>query len=411
MPPVTIRVDCNTRAICCEEARCARRTSRRSATLAGEALAAGGALVREMHEGIARRPVRDPGRRRGPRPRRPRRRRRRRVRRRRRGAARGRTRRGGGGRPRRRATPRPPWPRARGRRWPSRPSTASTATTSTARGNALAFGMGFRRHGTDVDATAAGLATAFPDATSRLAVFVHGLGETDAAWRLAPRRAADRTDRRTYGERLQDELSFTPLHLRYNTGLRISRQRPRARPPARRPRRGLARRRRGASSSSATRWAASWPAAPATTATSRGGAGPRPFATCSASAPRTSAPTSRRASTSLGWALGRLPETRPWGDVLNARSAGIKDLRFGACVEEDWSGCEDPDEFLRDRCQEVPFLPGAHYYFVGATLRERARRAPCSATCSSACPARRGAGTAGAARSRSRSRTAASSPA
>ena len=72
----------------------------------------------------------------------------------------------------------------------------------------------------------------------------------------------------------------------------------------------------------------------------------------------------------LGWALGRLPETRPWGDVLNARSAGIKDLRFGACVEEDWSGCEDPDEFLRDRCQEVPFLPGAHYFFVGATLRE-----------------------------------------
>ena len=62
-----------------------------------------------------------------------------------------------------------------------------------ARGNALALGMGFRRRGTDVDATAAGLATAFPDATSRLAVFVHGLGETDAAWRLAPRRGADRT--------------------------------------------------------------------------------------------------------------------------------------------------------------------------------------------------------------------------
>lgn len=26
------------------------------------------------------------------------------------------------------------------------------------------------------------------------------------------------------------------------------------------------------------------------------------------------------------------------------------------------------DEFLRDRCQEVPFLPDAHYYFIGATL-------------------------------------------
>ena len=29
---------------------------------------------------------------------------------------------------------------------------------------------------------------------------------------------------------------------------------------------------------------------------------------------------------------------------------------------------EDPDEFLRDRCTEVPFLPDVHYYFVGASL-------------------------------------------
>jgi hypothetical protein len=62
-----------------------------------------------------------------------------------------------------------------------------------------------------------------------------------------------------------------------------------------------------------------------------------------------------------------LPETRPFGDVLNARSAGIKDLRFGSCVEEDWCDC-DPDEFLRDRCCEVPFLDCATYCFVGATL-------------------------------------------
>jgi hypothetical protein len=52
---------------------------------------------------------------------------------------------------------------------------------------------------------------------------------------------------------------------------------------------------------------------------------------------------------------------------VNARSAGIKDLRFGNCVEEDWCDC-DPDEFLRDRCREVPFVPTATYYFIGATL-------------------------------------------
>ncbi len=32
----------------------------------------------------------------------------------------------------------------------------------------------------------------------------------------------------------------------------------------------------------------------------------------------------------LGWAFGRLPETRAFGRFLNARSVGIKDLRFGS---------------------------------------------------------------------------------
>ena len=67
------------------------------------------------------------------------------------------------------------------------------------------------------------------------------------------------------------------------------------------------------------------------------------------------------------WALAKLPETRGVAGFLNTRSAGIKDLRFGACVEEDWRDC-DPDEFMRDRCQEVPFLPGVGYHFVAATV-------------------------------------------
>jgi hypothetical protein len=74
-----------------------------------------------------------------------------------------------------------------------------------------------------------------------------------------------------------------------------------------------------------------------------------------------------RAANAFGWALGRLPETRPFAQVVNGRSAGIKDMRFGNCIEEDWCDC-DPDEYLRDRCREVPFLPTATYYFVGATL-------------------------------------------
>lgn len=44
----------------------------------------------------------------------------------------------------------------------------------------------------------------------------------------------------------------------------------------------------------------------------------------------------------------------------------MKDLRFGSCLDEDWCDA-DLDEFLRDRCQEVPFLPGATYHFVATT--------------------------------------------
>jgi pimeloyl-ACP methyl ester carboxylesterase len=90
-----------------------------------------------------------------------------------------------------------------------------------ARGSRLALGMEVRRGGAAVPVTPAGLASAFPDASSRIAVFIHGLCETDEAWRQFPL-GGDRSGRRTYGERLQDEVGFTPVHVRYNTGLRIS---------------------------------------------------------------------------------------------------------------------------------------------------------------------------------------------
>src|SRR3954454_1710561 len=47
----------------------------------------------------------------------------------------------------------------------------------------------------------------------RLAVFIHGLCETDEAWGQWPG---------TFGTRLRDELGYTPLQVRYNSGLHIS---------------------------------------------------------------------------------------------------------------------------------------------------------------------------------------------
>jgi hypothetical protein len=63
---------------------------------------------------------------------------------------------------------------------------------------------------------------------------------------------------------------------------------------------------------------------------------------------------------------GPAARTRAIATFLNARSDGVKDLRFGACLDEDW--CDvDPDELLRDRCHETPFLPHATYHFVATT--------------------------------------------
>jgi pimeloyl-ACP methyl ester carboxylesterase len=235
------------------------------------------------------------------------------------------------------------------------------------RGHPLALGMEIRRGGAEVALTGEGLDQAFPDATSRIAVFVHGLCETDESWRRPPLRA-ERPGRRTYGERLQDELSFTPISLRYNTGLRVSQNG-----------RELAR--------LLDELISAWPTGVEElmlVGHSMGGLVARSACHYAEQDGRRWADSVRhvfclgsphlgadleKGVNVMGWAFGRLPETRALGSFLNARSVGIKDLRFGSCVEEEWSD-SDPDEFLRDRCREVPFLPDANYYFIGATLSE-----------------------------------------
>jgi pimeloyl-ACP methyl ester carboxylesterase len=228
----------------------------------------------------------------------------------------------------------------------------------------LAYDMTVRRGCADVPVTPEGLAAAYPDATGRITVFVHGLFGDDDNWRLFPLRGA-RAGRRTYGERLRAELGYTPVTLRYNTGRHISHNG-----------RALA--------ALLDELVAAWPepvedivlighsmgGLVVRSACHYGGAWTDQVRhVFSLGSPHLGADLEKGIN-AASWALRRLPETRALSSLLNARSAGIKDLRYGACVDEDWADCEDPDEFLRDRCTEVPFLPGAHYYFIGCTLAE-----------------------------------------
>jgi hypothetical protein len=74
-----------------------------------------------------------------------------------------------------------------------------------------------------------------------------------------------------------------------------------------------------------------------------------------------------KAANVAAWLLRRTDVTRPFADALDARSVGIKDLRFGSLLDEDWQSV-DLDALLVDRTGEVPFLEGANHYFVAATV-------------------------------------------
>jgi pimeloyl-ACP methyl ester carboxylesterase len=226
------------------------------------------------------------------------------------------------------------------------------------RGNSLALQMTLRRGGRDLAITPAALAHAFPDATPRLALFVHGLCETDDAWKLG----ADRHE--PYGARMQAELGYTPLYLRYNTGRHVSENG-----------RDLAQLLDGVTRS--------WPVEVQEIALighSMGGLVGRSachYATdCewpskvahifTLGTPHLGAPL-EQAATAVGAALARLPETRGFSLALNARSSGIKDLGHGYLVDEDWLHW-DPDAFVQQAGSEIPFLTCANHYFVCATL-------------------------------------------
>jgi pimeloyl-ACP methyl ester carboxylesterase len=80
-------------------------------------------------------------------------------------------------------------------------------------GNGLATAMQLVANGQPIAVTREGLARAFPAATSRVVVLAHGLMNTEDVWTLP--------DGGDYGVFLARDLGFTPLYVRYNSGLAI----------------------------------------------------------------------------------------------------------------------------------------------------------------------------------------------
>ena len=232
----------------------------------------------------------------------------------------------------------------------------------------LALGMTVRVDGRAVPLAPAALAAAFPGGNGRLAVFLHGLTESEQAWLYR----AERHDGRpgiTYGTRLREDLGLTPVYLRYNTGLHIS--------DNGRSLDGLL-----------TELVAAWPVPVqdvvlighsmgglvARSALHQAGGG-TPDAhgwthlvrdSVTLGSPHLGAPL-ERAVHRLAAVLTRLPETRGLATLLALRSVGIKDLRRGTLVEADWTG-RDLDAPGAAEHTHVPLHDGARHFVVLATV-------------------------------------------
>lgn len=88
------------------------------------------------------------------------------------------------------------------------------------RGNPLAITMACYHRGRPLPMSDGHLREAHPKLTPKICLLVHGLACNEDVWRFrAEPRGADAV---SYGSLLRDELGYTPLYARYNTGVRIA---------------------------------------------------------------------------------------------------------------------------------------------------------------------------------------------
>jgi pimeloyl-ACP methyl ester carboxylesterase len=233
-------------------------------------------------------------------------------------------------------------------------------------GNTLDIPMSLRKDGVRVELDSAALAGAFPQATPRVCVFVHGLMCNEWSWSLYARDVHGDPST-NYGTLLQKDLGYTPVYVRYNTGRRIFENGQdladlleklvEAYPVSIEELVLVGHSMGGLVSRSACvhatevghRWV------------------DRAKHVFSLGSPHLGAPLEKAGhlfATALDWIDH--PATKVPARLINGRSAGIKDLREGV-IRDDWIG-KDPNELVRDTEHEVAFVSDVAYYFVAGTV-------------------------------------------
>mgnify|MGYP001440960963 FL=1 len=226
-----------------------------------------------------------------------------------------------------------------------------------ASGNPLAIAMELRRDGQALTLEREALAAALGAPSGRLLVLVHGLCRNDQQWQ---RNGHD------HGEALARDLGWTPVYLRYNSGLHVSIN-------------------GHAFAQQMERLVDAWPQPLqrlAIVGHSMGGLVARSALHQADQAgqrwgekvgdllflgtPHHGAPL-ERAGHWVDLVLGATPYAAPFARLGRVRSAGITDLRHGHLLDEDWVG---RDRFARsgDRRQPVPLPEGVRCYALAASL-------------------------------------------
>lgn len=239
-------------------------------------------------------------------------------------------------------------------------------------GSSLALPLTFRTAaGEELPLDPEGLRDRLPDAGDRLCVFVHGLMSSERVWAIPGRPGV------TYGDLLARDHGVTPVYVRYNTGRHISTN---GRELARRlqelvrcwPVRvreidlvghsmgGLVVRsachygRHHARLADRARRRGPWPA--------------HVRRLVLLGTPNTGANLEVVANltSSMMWAIPT-PVTRLLGATLDRRSEGIKDLRWGAVLDDDWLE-RDPGGSRRPTLHPVRLPPRARILVVAGSL-------------------------------------------
>jgi triacylglycerol lipase len=233
------------------------------------------------------------------------------------------------------------------------------------RGSSLAIAMRLYHRARPLVTSPQALRAAQLDSSSRIVIFVHGLGQTEACWEFPAQPSV------TYGSFLQAELGLTPFYVRYNTGRRISKNG-----------RELA--------ALIERLALALPGLDEITLIGHSMGGLVIRSACHYAAelghgwlrqarrciylgsPHLGSPL-EKAGDCVAAVLGSIdnPVVRLIHEATDLRGVGIKDLRYGSLLDEDWEG--GAGESAGRRPKVLPLAPGiAHYFIAGSLTRDPA---------------------------------------